>query len=69
MSNMKVVVEFNAGTSIFDAVIEAKEKASLWKVGCVVFQFNGVEVCVSPRTNTLNIDEEWDKNKETILFL
>ena len=30
MSNMNIVVEFTAGTSILEAVIEAKEKAVMW---------------------------------------
>lgn len=72
MSNMSVVVEFTVGTSILEAVIEAKEKAVMWGIYSVNFNFNGVKVYVSNRQNNLDIEEEWVKcckNKDTILFL
>lgn len=72
MSNMNIVVNFTAGTSISDAVLEAKDKAIMWGVSSVIFNFNGVEVHVSNRQNNLDIDEEWVnccRNKNTILFL
>ena len=72
MSNMSVVVEFTAGTSILEATIEAKEKVVMWGISSVNFNFNGVKVYVSNRKNNLDIEEEWVsccKNKDTILFL
>lgn len=72
MSNMSVVVEFTVGTSILEAVIEAKEKVVMWGISSVNFNFNGVKVYVSNRKNNLDIEEEWVnccKNKDTILFL
>ena len=72
MSNMNIVVEFTAGTSILEAVIEAKEKAVMWGISSVIFSFSGVKVYVSNRQNNLDIEEEWVnccRNKDTILFL
>jgi len=43
-SNMCVDVEFLAGTSIGDAISEAKYKCFLWGVAYVKFNFNGVSV-------------------------
>ena len=51
MSNMNIVVEYTAGTSILEAVIEAKEKAVMWGISSVIFSLNGVKVYVSNRQN------------------
>ena len=71
MSNMNIVVEFTAGTSISEAVLEAKDKVIAWGVSKVIFNFNGVEVHVSSKQNNLDIEEEWVnccRNKSKILF-
>ena len=39
-SNMKIKVEFLAGTDIKDAMLEAKEKASQFNVAYIYFRFN-----------------------------
>ena len=72
MSNMNIVVEFTAGTSISEAVLEAKDKVIAWGVSKVIFNFSGVEVHVSSKQNNLDIEEEWVnccRNKSKILFL
>ena len=72
MSNMNIVVEFTAGTSILEAVLEAKDKAIVWGISSVIFNFNGIEVHVNSKQNSLDIEEEWVnccRNKSTILFL
>lgn len=43
-SNISIKVEFLAGTSITQCLDEAKEKAILWDVAYVKFDFNGVKV-------------------------
>ena len=72
MSNMNIVVEFTAGTSILEAVLEAKDKAIVWGISSVIFNFNGIEVHVNSKQNSLDIEEEsvnCCRNKSTILFL
>lgn len=61
MSNMSVQVEFLAGTSFEDAVKEAKEKAILWDLAYVVFDFNGIHVSVRPTANVDNVMETFGK--------
>lgn len=50
-SNICIKVEFLAGTSIGDAITEAKEKAIAWDVTYVTFDFNGVAFSVSRRAD------------------
>lgn len=47
MSKMTIEVEFLAGTPLEEAVKEAKEKAKLWQVAFVKFNFNGVPFSIS----------------------
>lgn len=61
MSSMCVGVEFLAGTTITNAVNEAKEKAILWDVSYVTFSFNGIAISVSQHSNTDDIEEHWHK--------
>lgn len=51
MSNITIEVEFLAGTSIEQAIGEAKIKASLWNVAYVKFNFNGVKISVKQNTD------------------
>lgn len=61
MSNMSVQVEFLAGTSFEDAVKEAKDKAILWDMAYVVFDFNGVHVSVRPTAKLDNVLETYNQ--------
>ena len=46
-SNITLSVEFLAGTSIEDALAEARTKAVEWNVAYIKFNFNGVNVSCS----------------------
>lgn len=57
-SNMSFEVEFLAGTKLEDALDEAKEKAILWNLAYVTFDFNGVKVsCSKTFTTKYWVDE------------
>jgi hypothetical protein len=51
MSNMILIVEFLAGTDLKDALQDAKEKAKLFDVALICFDFNGINFCVSKMTD------------------
>lgn len=53
MSNITVKVEFLAGTQIEDAILEAKQKAALWDVAYVEFDFNRVSFCIGKNADVL----------------
>lgn len=59
MSKMSVSVEFLAGTSIGDAITEAKQKALEWDVAYVCFKFNGVSLSVGRNTDVFKLSEEF----------
>ena len=58
-SNMTINVKFLPGTEIEDAVIEAKEKAKLWKVAYVTFEFNGASFAVGENADVEDAVNEW----------
>lgn len=58
-SNMTVKVEFLAGTSIEGAVQEAIQKARLWNVAFVSFNFNGISMSVHSTTNPAEAVEKF----------
>jgi len=62
-SNICIDVEFLAGASIEQAVIEAKDKAAAWKVAYVKFDFNGVKMSI--RENT-SVDKAVDNFHEVM---
>lgn len=45
-SNATIELDFLAGTSIKDAVTEAKQKARMFDVAYVKFNFNGVRMSI-----------------------
>lgn len=53
MSGMTVNVEFTAGTTLKEAIAEAKEKCVKWDVAYVCFTFNGAEFHISSKADTL----------------
>ena len=58
MSNITINVEFLAGTSVEEAVYEAREKARSWDVAYVCFNFNGVKCSIGPKADVLNAKEQ-----------
>lgn len=46
-SNMSINVEFLAGTTVEEAILEARLKAFYWDVAYVCFDFSGVKFCIS----------------------
>lgn len=46
-SNMSINVEFLTGTTVEEAILEAKLKAYCWDVAYVCFDFNGVKFGIS----------------------
>jgi hypothetical protein len=61
VSNITKNVEFLAGTDIKSAVTEAKEKASLWKVGYVSFDFNGQSFNIGRNADIHSVLEEYNQ--------
>ena len=63
-SNICINVEFLAETSIEQAIIEAKEKAILWQVVWVEFDFNGVKMSVKANTDVIEAVNKWNTEIE-----
>ena len=57
MSNMTIKVDFLAGTSVRQAIAEAKQKAIDLDVAYIVFDFNGSTISVRKHTD---VDEAVD---------
>lgn len=58
-SNITIKVEFLAGTEVEKAVTEAKQKAKLWQVAYVAFDFNGVSFSVGANADVGEVVAEW----------
>jgi len=58
-SNIEIKVEFLAGTDISEAVTEAKQKANLWQVSFVSFNFNGTDFSISPSADVEKVIKEY----------
>ena len=67
MSNLTVNVEFLAGTTINEAIKEAKEKAQALNVCYITFKFNGKSLSVSQRANVKKMTEEYKTKKKYII--
>ena len=61
MSNIEIKVEFMAGTEIKDAIAEAKEKAILWQVAYVCFDFNGQSFSIGKTADIHEVLEEYNQ--------
>lgn len=71
MSNMIVKVELLPGTSIKEAISEAKNKAIMWNVAYVKFDFNGIAVSVRQNTDVDVGVDKWHhayKNQERFII-
>lgn len=60
MSNMCIKCEFLAGTSLEDAILEAKSKASIFNVSYIFFDFNGGSFSIGRNADKDKIIEEWN---------
>lgn len=58
-SSMIVSVKFLAGTTIGDAIEEAKAKAAMWDVAYVCFDFNGTHISIGRNANAYDVTEEF----------
>ena len=61
MSKICMHVSLLAGTDIREAVEEAKEKALVWDVAYVSFDFNGVKMSISGRAGVEKAVEDFHK--------
>ena len=52
MSNISIQVEFLAGTSLEQAIIESRHKSMVWDVAYVKFNFNGVNFFIGRNCDT-----------------
>lgn len=52
-SNICISVEFLAGTSIEQAILEAKDKTTSWQVAYIQFNFNGVKMSIRENTSVI----------------
>lgn len=59
MSNMSIHVEFLAGTTLENAVQEAKCKAEKWDVALVEFNFNGIEFSIGRNADVCEVLEQF----------
>lgn len=58
-SNMTINVEFLAGTTIEQAVEEAKLKAEKFDVAYICFNFNGISFSIGRNADIFEVLEEW----------
>lgn len=58
-SNIRIKVEFLAGTSIEQAVIEAVRKAASWQVAYIDFDFNSVRMAISENTSVIGAVDKY----------
>ena len=59
-SNMTINVGFLAGTSLEDAIHEAKGKAGDMDVAYICFRFNGARFSIGRNTDIESMIEQWD---------
>lgn len=59
MSKITVTVEFLPGTSIADAIAEAKSKAKQWDVAYVCFKFNGKDFSIGRNADVCDCVEAY----------
>ena len=59
MSQMKIEVEFLAGTCLETAVEEAKAKAAMLDIAYVEFPFNGIKFCIGRNADLTSVMAEW----------
>jgi len=74
-NNMELTVQFLAGTSVTEAVTDAKNKAELFGLAYVKFDFNGTSFAIGRDADVIGVETEyrfaseesgstWDFSKE-----
>ncbi len=58
-SNITIKVEFLVGTEVETAVAEAKQKAKLWQVAYIAFDFNGASFSIGANADVEEVIAEW----------
>lgn len=63
MSNLKVHVEFIAGTNIHEAVNDSMDYIQKTEIGGVYFKFNGIQCSVNSHSSTdkRTVDMIWEE--------
>lgn len=64
---MKLHVEFTAGTTLQNAVKEAKALADWLNVGFVCFKFNGTEFLISADAVVYDVMAQYHNNESPII--
>lgn len=64
-SNICINVEFLAGTSIEQAIIEAKDKAASWQVAYISFNFNGVKMSIKENTSAIEAVDKFHEQLQS----
>jgi len=67
-SNMQINVEFLAGTSIEDAIQEAKRKAEMLDVVYVCFMFNDVKFSIGRDADVYEAMQAYRENWRHVIF-
>ena len=62
MSKIVIEVSFLAGTDIFQAIRESKEKTKEWNVAIIKFNFNGIDIYISSDSDEYEIYEDYKEN-------
>lgn len=65
---MMIEVTFLAGTDIIQALAEAKEKARLWKVAYVTFNFNETCFFIGPTADLKTARKEFSEGVTLIVY-
>ena len=66
MSKITVTVEFLPGTSIANAIAEAKSKAKQWDVAYVCFKFNGKDFSIGRNADIFDCVEAHQEGADFI---
>ena len=69
MSNIIVSIDFMSGTTVKEAVTEAKEKCLEWDVSFVKFTFNNVEFYISRNAVVYEIVEKFFDRSNNICII
>jgi hypothetical protein len=66
-SNIKIKVEYLAGTTVEDAAKEAKTKAIAWDVAFVYFKFNDVMFSIGQNADINDVVRQYRDNSKNII--
>lgn len=66
MSNITLNIEFLAGTTLFNALCEAKKKANKYDVAYICFNFNGIGFSIGKTADINKAIKEFTQEKSFI---